>query len=356
MFKKLTVLIVLMAAFSQSASAYDLSNKMGLGLTGGYSIPLFGNPFNTKANADFGYGVHGRYHFDESFNLELGVTRSEFKDTNMQFDNLNVLGVWRMNGASDFTPILGAGLGLTKIKNLVPKSIKLAGIVRAGAEYGMTQWFSVGLFADYQYISKFMGEMPLRRTHVVTPQLALTWYFGGSNNTAAATPAKTVAPAKEEKVVKSGFVDESNLDSDDDGVKDPQDRCPSTPKGVKVNAIGCAIDEKATMQINVEFDSGKSVLNSKYNAHMKEVAAFLKKYNDVNVQIEGYTDNTGSAAKNVALSTARAKAVMNALVKEGVAKNRLTAKGFGPENPLADNNTAEGRQTNRRVVAVLSSK
>lgn len=60
--------------------------------------------------------------------------------------------------------------------------------------------------------------------------------------------------------------------------------------------------------------------------------------------------------KNIRLSQARAEAVMKALVKEGVDKNRLTAKGFGPANPLADNKTTEGRQINRRVVAVLSSR
>lgn len=355
MLKKLTALIMALA-FVQSASAYDLSNKFGLGISGGYSIPVFGNPFNSAADADFGYGVHARYHFNESFNLELGVTRSEFEDTKIRLDNINALGVWRLSGASDFTPVLGAGVGVTRMKNFTPKSAKLSGLVRLGVEYGVTQWFSLGVLADYQYVSKLMGDMPTTRAHIVTPQLALTWYFGGDS---AKAYKEEPAPKKEEvkKVeTKSSFVDESNLDSDDDGVKDPEDKCPGTPVGAKVNAIGCAVDEKATMTINVEFASGKSAIASTYDSHLDEVADFLKKYSEINVQIEGYTDNTGSKAKNVALSAARAKSVMNALVKRGIAKNRLTAKGFGPENPIADNSTEEGRQTNRRVVAVLSSK
>lgn len=354
MLKKLLTVIVAFG-LAQGAFAYDLSNKFGLGITGGYSIPVFGNPFNSTADADFGYGVHARYHFNESWNLELGVTRLEFEDTKIRLDNINALGVWRMAGASDFTPILGAGLGVTRMKNFTPKSAKLSGLVRLGVEYGMTQWFSLGLLADYQYVSKLMGDMPTTRAHIVIPQLALTWYFGGDSS----KTYKEAAPVKKEEVKeapKSTFVDESNLDSDDDGVKDPEDKCPGTPAGAKVNAIGCAVDEKASMTINVEFDSGKSAISSKYDSHLDEVATFLKKYSDINVQIEGYTDNTGSKAKNVALSDARAKSVMNALVKRGVAKNRLSAKGFGPENPIADNSTAEGRQTNRRVVAVLSSK
>lgn len=349
MFKKLLA-VILCTMFAQSAFAYDLTNKFGLGVSGGYSLPVFGNGFNHSADADFGYGVHARYHFNESFNLELGVSRQEFDDTKVLFDNLNLLGIWRMSGSSDFTPVMGLGLGGVRIKNYSPKSIKLSGLVRLGAEYGVSQWFSVGLYADYQYVSKILGDMPGSRAHVVTPQLGLTWYFGGEKTTYQ-------SPLKEEvKPQNAGFVDESNLDSDDDGVKDPEDRCPSTPKGVTVNSIGCAVDEKAEMQINVEFDSGKSSLKPQYNDHMKEVAAFLTKYQEVNVQIEGYTDNTGSAAKNTKLSEERAKSVMNALVKLGVDKKRLSAKGFGPASPVADNATEAGRQANRRVVAVLSSK
>ncbi|MBC7714687.1 MAG: OmpA family protein [Rhizobacter sp.] len=348
MFKKILVVLA-MAAFATSASAYDMTNKFGLGISGGYAIPVFGNAFNRAADGDFGYGVHGRYHFNQSFNLEIGVSRTEFDKTNLAFDNLNVLGVFRVAGAADFSPIVGLGVGLTKIKNYFPKSAKLTGLVRLGAEYGVSQWFSVGLFADYQYVSKFMGDMPGGRAHVIAPTLALTWYFGGDNS----------RPSRKEEVKeapKSTFVDESNLDSDGDGIKDNEDKCPSTPAGVKVNSIGCAVDEKASMQINVEFASGKAALAPKYNAHMKEVAAFLQKYPEVNATIEGYTDNTGSAAKNTALSEQRANAVMNALVKEGVAKSRLTAKGYGPKDPLQDNSTPEGRQANRRVVAVLTSK
>lgn len=354
MFKKLLSTLILTAAIAQTAQAYDLTNKFGLGLSGGYPVPVFGNQFNNSTDADLSYGVHARYHFNEFFNIELGVSRQEFDKTDLHFDNLNLLGVWRMAGSSNFTPVLGLGVGGTRIKNYTPKNIKLTGLARLGVEHGFTEWLSLGLYADYQYVSKLAGDLPTGTAHVITPQLGLTFYFGGEK-TSYVAPVQS-EPVEEVKAAPAAFVDERNLDSDDDGVKDPEDKCPSTPKGVTVNAIGCAVDEKATMQINVEFDSGKSGLKTEFHDHMREVAAFLTKHEDVKVQIEGYTDNTGSAAKNTQLSQARAKSVMNALVKLGVDKKRLTAKGFGPADPIADNNTPEGRQANRRVVAVLSSK
>jgi outer membrane protein OmpA-like peptidoglycan-associated protein len=79
----------------------------------------------------------------------------------------------------------------------------------------------------------------------------------------------------------------------------------------------------------------------------------LKQKPDVKVEIEGHTDNVGNAAKNKSLSEARAKAVREVLVKKyGIAADRVTAKGYGMEKPVAGNDTPEGRAKNRRVDAV----
>jgi outer membrane protein OmpA-like peptidoglycan-associated protein len=349
----------LFSLVSFNALAYDLSGKFGIGLNGSYQIPVFGNNFNDGADADFGYGLHARYHLSDALHFELALARSEFDDTRTRFDNLNVWGVYRLDGKANFTPVVGLGLGAVRPKNYNPTSTKLSALVRLGAEYGINESLSLGLFADYQYVSKLLGDMPRSRAHVVSPHLAITWYFGAESTKSVVSEVKKEVAAKVEakkEEVKSNFVDESNLDSDDDGVKDPNDRCPQTAKGTKVNSIGCALDEKASIQINVEFLSGKSNVQSKYDAHLTEVADFFKKNSEIKAQIQGYTDNTGSEAKNIALSEARAKAVMNELIKKGVDKSRLSAKGFGPANPIADNSTLEGRQQNRRVVAELSSK
>jgi outer membrane protein OmpA-like peptidoglycan-associated protein len=102
------------------------------------------------------------------------------------------------------------------------------------------------------------------------------------------------------------------------------------------------------------FGTGSSVIDAKSDATIAKAAALLQGEPVGNVTVEGFTDNTGGVAKNKQLSLARAHAVLLALVDRGVAPERLTAKGFGPERPLADNATPEGRATNRRVEVVVT--
>lgn len=146
------------------------------------------------------------------------------------------------------------------------------------------------------------------------------------------------------------------LDSDGDGVFDYLDKCPGTPKGTKVNTDGCPELETLTMSLNIQFATGKSDIQHKYDAEIKKVADYMQKYPSVKGVIEGHTDNVGSAASNQKLSQRRAESVREYLVKKyGIAPGRLTAKGYGLSRPVADNATEAGRQQNRRITAVLDS-
>jgi outer membrane protein OmpA-like peptidoglycan-associated protein len=145
-------------------------------------------------------------------------------------------------------------------------------------------------------------------------------------------------------------------DADGDGVDNSADRCPNTARGTRVDAVGCPVlfeivEGKARPVIlkGVTFAAGRSALTPQSYTVLDEVANSLVANPLVRVEIAGHTDSTGIRAKNVALSQSRAAAVRAYLASKGVAGDRLVAKGYGPDRPLATNKTPAGRAQNRRV-------
>ena len=111
-----------------------------------------------------------------------------------------------------------------------------------------------------------------------------------------------------------------------------------------------------SIELLVQFDSGKAIVRPKYNNEIKKVADFMKEYPNATAVIEGHTDNVGKEAANVKLSQRRADSIKAYLVKKfGIDSSRLKAVGYGPNKPVASNATKEGRQKNRRVRAVFSN-
>jgi OOP family OmpA-OmpF porin len=104
------------------------------------------------------------------------------------------------------------------------------------------------------------------------------------------------------------------------------------------------------------FDSGSATLQPQSQEQLQNIAAILKAYPNVHMRIGGYTDNTGSADQNLKLSDDRANNVMAALVNLGVAPDRLDAKGYGEDHPVADNSTEDGRAKNRRISMLVTQK
>jgi OOP family OmpA-OmpF porin len=144
-------------------------------------------------------------------------------------------------------------------------------------------------------------------------------------------------------------------DTDGDGVADCNDRCPSTAAGRKVDAYGCRLlGETGTILLRgVTFATGKATLTPNAKKVLDVAASELTKYFDevpsLRVEVGGHTDNTGSRATNERLSAARAASVEKYLETKGISADRLVSKGYGPDKPVADNATKEGRQENRRT-------
>ncbi len=150
-------------------------------------------------------------------------------------------------------------------------------------------------------------------------------------------------------VLAAESTDPQVLDSDGDGVTDDIDQCPNTPRGVLVDLRnGCW----AYSLSGAQFDSDSYKIESKAHPMLNEVVEGMKRYPEFKVEIQGHTDSVGSAAYNMKLSENRAKAVMKYLVEKGIDPKRLSAKGFGAKEPIANNDTPEGQAQNRRVHLV----
>lgn len=178
------------------------------------------------------------------------------------------------------------------------------------------------------------------------------------------------------------------LDADHDGVKDSVDSCLGSPAGVQVYSNGCALDsdhdhipnyrdqckgtamgaivdnkgcQKMTQKIirqiiHVPFASGQATVKKSSYQSIQRVAGFIKQYPYAKVILKGYTDDRGSAMNNIELSRQRAQAVKDVLVNYyGIFAGRMTVKGLGESDPIADNNIASGRALNRRVEVVLKA-
>ena len=161
-------------------------------------------------------------------------------------------------------------------------------------------------------------------------------------------------------------------DSDGDGVPDLYDKCPDTPVGTVVDGSGCPLvvsgptktttftrqpapvvteqDKKVVKDAvdNLQFDFGKATIRP-VSFETLDVLAKLMIDRGLSLKLAGYTDNMGPDAVNLRISTDRAEAIKKYLVSKGVNASKIEANGFGKENPVAPNNTLQGRILNRRV-------
>lgn len=154
-------------------------------------------------------------------------------------------------------------------------------------------------------------------------------------------------------------------DSDGDGVPDLKDNCPNVAGPAENH--GCPAAEKQQVAIEgsslqildrVHFKTGKAMIEKRSFGLLDQVASVLKEHPEMaKVEVQGHTDNRGAIATNMVLSQARADAVARYLVNRGIAPERLQARGYGEAQPVGSNETAAGREANRRVeFKVLASE
>jgi len=122
-------------------------------------------------------------------------------------------------------------------------------------------------------------------------------------------------------------------------------------EGAKIERVGEGI--KITFDSGLLFDINKADLKPKSKEELAKLAKVLNKYDDTNILLEGHTDATGSDEHNLELSRVRAQSVSNHLAGQQVNASRFTIMGYGESQPIADNETVDGRQLNRRVEIAI---
>jgi outer membrane protein OmpA-like peptidoglycan-associated protein len=172
----------------------------------------------------------------------------------------------------------------------------------------------------------------------------------------------------DEPEVENGLADADgcpDADTDGDGIRDAEDDCPEEAE--VVNGIddedGCPDEKESKVKVvkqkieiseKVHFATNKAEIQQRSFELLREVAGLLEKYPQITkIRVAGHTDSHGSADYNKKLSKERAEAVRLFLIEQGIGRERLEAKGFGEEEPIALNRTEEGRAANRRVEFVI---
>lgn len=275
----------------------------------------FGKPFGDHWNIELSAA------FD---NLDFESGLGEYKQSGLMLDGLYVFD--RKTTMQTYA-IVGVGGMLTDIG--ATDSVNAMFNVGAGIMRQITDG-GIKFRADVRYRMEMDDSSVISETEFndLMLNIGLTIPFGG--------------------MTKPSLTKTEQADSDNDGVLDSHDQCPTSVPGEGIDINGCELQQSFVLK-GVNFVTGSDVLTTNAKYVLDEVATTLIKNSVFMVQVAGYTDDRGEADANLQLSQERAESVKAYLESVGVDGNQLSARGFGEENPDADNTSSQGRMQNRRV-------
>lgn len=371
--KKILATACLLALGSTAFAAEKVEDRHGFyGYLGLYQVEL---DAARQADKNEAWGVGAGYFFNKSWSLEIPYTNGNFETDingntigkheieNVGLDLLFNDTTWL--GSANTHPFIKAGIGKHNAdgnpwgSQVEEDEYYKVGI---GLQHFMSDSAFVRIGADFLDGSDDYQDDKMF-------YINLGAFFGETVKSGAAPAPKPVEKAKDSDGdgvldandqcpgTPAGAAVDANgcpLDSDNDGVYDYQDACPGTAPGVQVDEKGCEVKvaEEVVVDMRLNFDTNKYEVKPEMVSEIAKVAEFLRQYPSVNAEIQGHTDSVGSSAYNQGLSERRANSVKDYLVSNfGINASRLTAKGYGEEEPIADNSTSEGRALNRRAEA-----
>ncbi len=148
-------------------------------------------------------------------------------------------------------------------------------------------------------------------------------------------------------------------DPDQDGVITAREQCNHSVPNAQVDNNGCGQQQqlRAERELKVAFPNDSAEIESRYHQEIKQIAIFMHQYPETTIAIEGHSSNIGARAYNQQLSLRRAEAVRSLLINRfQVASSRITAKGYGFEQPLDPSDSSSAHQRNRRVMATITTQ
>ena len=315
---------------------------------GAVEMDAFGQYYVPDSSRDL--GNHGTllggslgYYLND--NVVLGVNYGEYHDIRSENTNKNIKGslagldaTYNFGTLGDsLRPYVSSGVAHQSIGQDARGGRDKSTYVNIGT--GVKYYFTEILFADAGVTG--MYNMDRGDTEYMAGLSVGANFGGGGKKVEEAVVAPTVC-----------------TDGDNDGVCDNVDKCPDTEADVTVDANGCAAAaESVRVELDVKFEFDKSAVQQGSYAEIKTVADFMNQYPQTTTTVEGHTDSVGSDAYNQQLSQRRADAVRNVMVDEyGVAADRISAVGEGESQPVASNETADGRALNRRVEVSVEAQ
>ncbi|MBT8421616.1 MAG: OmpA family protein [Gammaproteobacteria bacterium] len=335
-----------------TVSSHDRDRIVDEGLAGGSA--RVGGAYNDLWN------IEGALSFlDQGADADKGGTA----DLEQISIGLNALAVFNRNG--QFQPYFLLGLGGVD-----------SDITGVDDEFNLYYDLGVGAFIPvFNDNARLRGEIVRRaedddwNSKDYLLHLGIGFPFGKKAAPVVAAAAVVAAPSDSDG---DGVIDERDrcpntpagasvdangceLDSDGDGVVDSKDQCPGTPAGTEVDEVGCA----AVTVINLEgvnFSSNSADLLDGAEERLDEQAAKLAANPDITIEVAGHTDSDGDAGYNQTLSKRRADTVRAYLIGKGVGADRITSAGYGESEPVAPNDTAVGKASNRRVELRIRDK
>jgi OOP family OmpA-OmpF porin len=276
------------------------------------------------------YGLRGGYNFTRNFGVEAVFGFATTDHTNGAGDvdlyNYYLDAIYHFLPENRLVPFVAAGYGGVYLHNdnLIKDVSQGAFNYGAGVKYFFTD--ALALRADVRHLIMTKDETLNNLEYTI----GLSFVFGGEKPAPPpVAPPPPPAPVEEE--------------------------APPAPPA----AAPTPGHYKYCVTLHMEYDICSAVIRPEYHDEIAKVGDFMKKYPDTTAVIEGHTDNIPVTARcqykdNMALSQARAEKVVDYLVENfGIDRSRLAAKGYGPNNPVADNTTDEGKQKNHRIEAII---